>query len=181
MRQEVIVAGFGGQGILLIGELICFAAIKEDKHACWVPSYGAEMRGGTARCSYVISDRDIASPMVEAPDILVAMNLKSLVTFAPAVKAGGTIIVNSSLVKDIPEYEGVKIVQVPVNGIARELGNDRCANMVMLGAIAGYSKAASIDSVVAAVAEFFGNKYPGNEKIVDLNKRAVVRGTESVK
>ena len=134
MKEELIVSGFGGQGVLLAGKLVTYAAMLADLYVTYLPSYGAEVRGGTAYCNVVLSDSEVASPTIARADTVIAMNLPSVTRFEPAVAKGGTLFVNSSLVRYDPGRDDIRTVQVPATGIADKLGNIRVANMVMVGA-----------------------------------------------
>ena len=128
MTHEFIMAGFGGQGVMLMGQLMSYAGMFDGKHVSWMPSYGPEMRGGTANCSVVVSDQPVASPVVTEPTCAVVMNAPSLDKFAPTVVPGGCLLINSSLVTADPGRDDVKVFKVPANEIANELGNSRAAN-----------------------------------------------------
>ncbi len=135
MQHEIIISGFGGQGTLYAGQLLAYAAMDEGKHVTWIPSYGPEMRGGTANCTVVISDDEIGAPTVLYPSAVLAMNLPSLDKYESLVAAGGTLVVNESMVNRRPERDDIQVLMVPANAIAQELGNERATNMVMLGAL----------------------------------------------
>lgn len=135
MKQEFIIAGFGGQGVLLLGQMLAYAGMLEGKQVSWMPSYGPEMRGGTANCTVVISDEEIGSPVVSQPSCVIALNLPSLDKFEPMVKPGGLLLINSSLVDREPRRDDIKAVALPATEIASELGNIRVTNMVALGAL----------------------------------------------
>ncbi|MFZ2330088.1 MAG: 2-oxoacid:acceptor oxidoreductase family protein [Atribacterota bacterium] len=173
MLDEIIIAGFGGQGILLMGRLIAHAGMLEGKHVAWMPSYGPEMRGGTANCTVIISSEEVASPVVPNPISLIAMNLPSLDKFEPLVEKGGTIIVNQSLISRDIYREDVQVVKVPANDIANELGNLRVANMVALGSYIAKSKSVKMQTVFEALEQTLGKS---SEKIIELNKEALRRG-----
>ena len=174
MQKDVIMAGFGGQGILLIGKMLAYAGMREGKEVSWLPSYGPEMRGGTANCTVVISDRPVGSPVIQSPRAVVAMNLPSLDKFEPDVRPGGLLLVNTSLIERKPTRNDVTVIEVPANQIANELGNRRGANMVALGAYLGATDAVSIDGIVEVIRETFATK-PG---LVDINITALHRGHE---
>lgn len=133
--EKIIIAGFGGQGVLSLGQFIAYAALYENKAATWLPSYGPEMRGGTANCSVVVDDTEVASPIIAVPDTLIAMNKPSLDKFKNKVRPGGLIIVNSSLISDKVERTDVTTIYVPANELAHEAGNDKTANIVVLARI----------------------------------------------
>jgi len=174
MQNDVIMAGFGGQGILLIGKMLAYAGMREGKEVSWLPSYGPEMRGGTANCTVVISDRPVGSPVIRSPRAVVAMNLPSLDKFEPDVKPGGLLLINSSLIDRGANRDDLIVIDVPANDIAIELGNRRGANMVALGAYLGATDAVSLDGVVEVVRETFAAK-PG---VIDVNITALHRGHE---
>jgi len=135
MQTEIIISGFGGQGTLYAGQLLAYAAMDEGKHVTWFPSYGPEMRGGTANCTVVISDEEIGSPTVLYPRAVLAMNLPSLDKYEPLMATGGTLIVNESMVNRVSTRKDIRVIMVPANNIAQEMGNERVANMIMLGAL----------------------------------------------
>jgi 2-oxoglutarate ferredoxin oxidoreductase subunit gamma len=174
MQNDVIRAGFGGQGILLIGKMLAYAGMREGKEVSWLPSYGPEMRGGTANCTVVISDRPVGSPVIRSPRAVVAMNLPSLDKFEPDVRPGGLLLINSSLIDRGANRDDLIVIDVPANDIAIELGNRRGANMVALGAYLGATDAVSLDGVVEVVRETFAAK-PG---VIDVNITALHRGHE---
>ena len=172
MQSEVMFAGFGGQGILLSAKILAHAAMKEDYEVAWIPSYGPEMRGGTAYCTVVISDRPIGSPIIRNPLHLVAMNRPSLEKFAPHVKKGGVILINSSLIQIGSNRDDVDEIRVPVTDIANDLGSARSANIVALAAFVARSQILDIDLLRDCVKEEFARK----EKIIPLNLAAVDAG-----
>ena len=174
MQSEVMFAGFGGQGILLIGKVLAYAAMKEGLEVAWVPSYGPEMRGGTAYCTVVISDRPIGSPIIKNPLYLVAMNLPSLEKFALVVKPGGLIVINSSLIPIEAGREDCDVLKVPTVEIAKELGNDKTANIVALSAFVARSKVVSVETLKACI-EYEFKKKP---KVIPLNLLAVEAGAK---
>ncbi len=174
MEIGVIFAGFGGQGILLAGKILARAAMEKGFEVTWLPSYGPEMRGGTANCTVVIADEPVGSPIVDSPHVLVAMNGPSWERFGPRVLKGGTIVVNVSLVPGAAKREGVKTLLIPMNEIAQELGEPRCANMVGLGAVIKALGLFPVDAVALAMEEELGAR--GREKLVAINKEALLRG-----
>ncbi|HSL18022.1 MAG TPA: 2-oxoacid:acceptor oxidoreductase family protein [Methylomirabilota bacterium] len=174
MQNDVIMAGFGGQGILLIGKILAYAGMREGKEVSWLPSYGPEMRGGTCNCTVVISDRPVGSPVIRSPRAVVAMNLPSLDKFEPDLRPGGLLIINTSLIDRGAARDDVTVVSVPANEIANELGNPRGANMIALGAYLGATGAVSLDGVIEVVRETFAAK----PAVVDVNITALRRGHE---
>lgn len=175
MMYEVIFAGFGGQGVLLIGRLLSYAAMREGKNVTWMPSYGPEMRGGTANCSVVISDEEIASPVVDNPNLVISMNLPSLEKFVPKMSKGGTLIINTSLVdKDLKKYpEGVDVFKISATDKATELGNKMAANMVALGALIGRNEIVNLETLKDSLKDVLKGK---GEAIIELDKKALQIG-----
>ena len=178
MTNEIMIAGFGGQGVMAIGKTLAEAGMKENKDVSWLPSYGPEMRGGTANCCVVLTDDAIVSPIVLEPTELIAMNLPSLLKFEPTVKAGGTIFVNSSIITEKVTRTDVKAVYVPCLEIAQELGNMKVANMVMLGAYIQAMGNLSFDTIKEMLVHMFTGP---KAKLVDLNIEALARGAACVK
>ncbi len=174
MREEIIFAGFGGQGIILSGMVVCQAAMAEGKKVTHIPSYGAEMRGGTANCSVVVSDDQIASPLVPSPSICVVMNKPSLVKFEPRVREGGILLYNSSLIDIEPSRRDIRIFPVPANELAEKEGSTRSANMVMLGFLAALKPdVASLESITKAAAEAVSARH---RDLNEINRRCLRRG-----
>lgn len=172
MEKEIIIAGFGGQGVLLIGRMLAYAGMMEGKEVSWLPSYGPEMRGGTANCTVVISDKPVGSPVVKSPDILMVLNRPSLDKFEPFVKKNGLLIINSSLIDRKSERNDIDVLYVPANDIAIKCGSPKAANMVALGALIGKTDLLKIESVEETIKETFSEK----EKIVNLNLKALKEG-----
>ena len=155
MTTDVVMAGFGGQGMLLAGKVLAHAAMAEGLHVSWLPSYGPEMRGGTANCIVCIAHEPIGSPLVASPRALVAMNRPSLEKFGPRVRAGGTIVVNASLVPGGGERADCVLLRIDARARAAAAGNERAANFVMLGAYVGATGAVPAAAVERALAEEF--------------------------
>ena len=170
--EEVLCAGFGGQGIMFMGKLLAQAGLIAGCHVTWMPSYGAEVRGGTAYSMTKISKKDIASPIISRPDILIAMNKPSLDKYFQKLKEGGVLISNKTLVGDVPKRKEVSLVNIPMTEIAAGLGDTRCANMVAVGALVKRSKALSLKNVVSALKYAFRAK----EELFLLNKKALEKG-----
>ncbi|MBQ4425194.1 MAG: 2-oxoacid:acceptor oxidoreductase family protein [Lachnospiraceae bacterium] len=177
MTERNIFAGFGGQGVLLMGQLLAAAGMMEGKNTSWIPSYGPEMRGGTANCSVTLSDQEIDSPLVSRPTSLIVMNRPSLEKFESKVMPGGTIFVNSSMIDIKVTRNDVTAYYVPCNEIAAELGNDKVANMIMLGAYLGKSGCVDIETVLEALLEKLGQK---KAKLIPLNREALLRGAACI-
>jgi len=174
MHTEVVMAGFGGQGLLLIGKLLAEASMDEGREVSWLPSYGPEMRGGTANCTVVVSDKPVASPVINTPWALVAMNRPSLERFGPQVKPGGLIIINSSLIDIGSGRNDVKEVRVAANDEARALGTDRAANMIVLGAYVALTGVCSLDSII----KWMEHQFESKAKVIEVNRKALQRGYE---
>ena len=172
MLVKTLIAGFGGQGILSMGLNLAQAAMLERKYVTYLPSYGAEVRGGTANCTVAISDEEIASPVASSPEFVIAMNLPSLVRFQNHVQSGGLLLINSSLIETEITRGDIDIISVPANDIAERLGNTKSANMVMLGAFIKKSKLVSLDSVI----EGLGNILKNKQKLIAINKEALAAG-----
>ena len=176
MQSEIMFAGFGGQGILLSAKILAHAAMEESREVAWVPSYGPEMRGGTAYCTVVISDRLIGSPIIRNPLHLVAMNRPSLEKFAPYVKKNGVILINSSLISIGCGRDDVDEIKIPVNDLAIKVGSVRSANIVALAAFVSRSRIVAMDTLRACVKEEFENK-PG---LIPLNMAAIDEGEKAI-
>ncbi|MBN1947900.1 MAG: 2-oxoacid:acceptor oxidoreductase family protein [Bradymonadales bacterium] len=174
MQDEVQFAGFGGQGIMLIGKLLAHSAMHEGREVCWLPSYGPEMRGGTAYCTVVLADRPIGSPVISNPRYLVVMNRPSLEKFGPMVKTQGAVVINSSLIPISIDRTDIDVLRIPCNDIAVELGDNRVASMVALGALLGYRTLVDLEGIKELVKETFGKKV----KVLNINLLALERGFE---
>lgn len=177
MQQvEIQFAGFGGQGILLMGNILTQAAMEEGYEVLWVPSYGPEMRGGTAYCTVIISDKLIGSPVVKNPTHLVAMNLPSLEKFKCSVKAGGVILVNASMIPIMCDRDDVDEVRVPIVELAKEAGNVKTANIVALAAFVERTKVVKMDSLIKVVKD----KFAAKPAMLPLNMNALEAGQKAV-
>ena len=170
MLKKLFFAGSGGQGALAIGQLIAKAAMEEGSEVTYLPSYGPEMRGGTANATVVISDKPISCPLINETDVLVVMNLPSLLRFEPMVVPGGTLFLNSSLIPEKPKRTDIRVVEVPANEKAQELGVDRAANMVMLGAILRETGVVKPETVYAELEHMFTDR---KAKFLAVNRQAV--------
>jgi 2-oxoglutarate ferredoxin oxidoreductase subunit gamma len=175
MQNEIQFAGFGGQGIMLMGQILAQAAMNAGYEVVWIPSYGPEMRGGTAYCTVVISDRPIGSPIIRNPKHLVAMNRPSLEKFAPSVKPGGVIFVNSSIIDVETGRDDVDVLKVPIIEIAKEMGNTKTANIIALAAFVARSKVVEFDLLKASVKE----KFAAKEKLIPINMKALEEGQKA--
>ncbi|SET11977.1 2-oxoglutarate ferredoxin oxidoreductase, gamma subunit [Natronincola peptidivorans] len=177
--EKIIMAGFGGQGVMSMGQLLTYSGMIEDKQVSWLPSYGPEMRGGTANCSVIVSDNLIGSPIItEDATAIIVMNLPSLLKFEKNLRAGGKALINSSLIEKKADRDDVEAYYIPANEIANEIGNARVANMVMLGAYLELTKIVSVDAVVEAFKKVYGAT---KEHLIPLNKEALERGAAVVR
>lgn len=175
MYQGVRIAGFGGQGVVSAGVLLAQSGLVEGKEASWYPSYGPEMRGGTANCSVVITDGEVATPVVAAADTAIIMNEPSLAKFEPLVKPGGLLIINSSLVKSKPTRADIRVIYADCNGIAEKAGSLKAATMVALGVFAGATGAISTAAIASAMKKVFKRAKP---EILEINKVALEEGAK---
>lgn len=170
---EIIIAGFGGQGVLVLGQLITYAGMIEDKAVSWFPSYGPEQRGGTCNCSVVVSEEEIGSPVVSRPTVAIVMNAPSLEKFEPTVQPGGLLIYNSTLISQAPTRDDIKVVAVPANDIAEELGSIRVANLVLLGSFIEATNLIETDSVQESLKQVLSERH---HHLIPLNMQALERG-----
>jgi 2-oxoglutarate ferredoxin oxidoreductase subunit gamma len=177
MQSEVQFAGFGGQGIMLMGQIMAQAAMDQGYEVVWIPSYGPEMRGGTAYCTVVISDRPIGSPIIRNPKHLVAMNRPSLEKFAPTVQSGGTIFINSSIISIDADRDDVDVIKVPIIEIAKELGNVKTANIVALAAFVSRSRVVDFELLRESVKD----KFASREKLIPINMKALEEGQKAAR
>ena len=173
---ELIIAGFGGQGILFLGEMLTRAAVLEGKHATWMPSYGPEQRGGTATCTVVISPDPIGSPVVADPDAVIVLNRPSLDKFEPRVRPGCVLVINASMVDRPAERRDITVVSVDAAGEARTLEHPQVANMVLLGALLAVRPVVAIDTVARVLADHFP---ADRQHLVAINVAALTRGAEA--
>ena len=177
MYQGIRIAGFGGQGVVSAGILLAQAGVECKKNSSWLPSYGPEMRGGTANCSVVISDGEVYTPIVAMPDTVIVMNEPSLPKFEPLVKKSGLLIINSSLINSRPTRTDIKSVCVPCNQIAEEIGMDRIATLVALGAYCKLMGAVSVENIVHAMKKVYKRAKP---EMLELNKKALEAGFAAI-
>ena len=175
MKEQIICAGSGGQGIVTMGKVLAWAAIKDEKFVTFIPSYGAEMRGGTANCSVIISDSEIASALVEVPSSLIIMNSASFNKFEPRLSKNGLLIINSSLVDRKTARKDILPIYIPATKIAEEIGQIRTANMIALGAYIGKSKIIPLNKLEETLSSVFSK---ATKEILALNIKALRRGEE---
>lgn len=177
MIKKTVFAGFGGQGVLMMGYVTAVSAMMEGKHVTYLPTYGAEVRGGTANCTVAVSDEEIFSPVASSPDYAVIMNNPSLDKYEGTIKEGGIIVLNSSLVDRAPSRDDVEVINVPANDMARELGSDRTINMIMLGAFVAKTGITTLDAVLQGLSEIVKGK---KASMMKMNRKGLDRGAEYV-
>lgn len=175
MQTEILLSGFGGQGALFAGQLLSYAAMDSGREVTWIPSYGPEMRGGTANCTVVIADDEIGSPFVQYPEAVIVMNLPSLDKYEPNVKKGGLLIVNKSMVNRKPNRSDIRVVEIPASEIAQELGDPRMTNMVLLGGLLANLPILAIETVEKSLKEHLPARH---QKLLPLNYKALRKGAE---
>jgi 2-oxoglutarate ferredoxin oxidoreductase subunit gamma len=178
MQTELILAGFGGQGIMFAGQILSYSAMDAGKEVTWIPSYGPEMRGGTANCTVVIADEEIGSPVVKNPDVVLAMNLPSLDKYEPMIKPGGALVINTSMVDRSAKRTDITVVSIPCNKIAEEIGSPRLANMVAIGALIEARPVLTLADLETAL----NNHMPGRHKhLLPKNVEALSKGAEAAR
>ncbi|MBC7226747.1 MAG: 2-oxoacid:acceptor oxidoreductase family protein [Thermoflexales bacterium] len=175
MQEEIIISGFGGQGTLFAGQVLAYAAMDADFHVTWIPSYGPEMRGGKARCTVIISDQEIGSPLVRRPSAAIVMNIPSFEAFEPMVKPGGLLVVNQSLIPRRSERDDIRVLYVPATELATEMGNARVANMICLGALTKALGVLPLEALEQALDHHLAERH---RKWLPLNKEALRKGAE---
>ena len=178
MLEEIIISGFGGQGALFAGQLLTYTGMDEGWHVTWIPSYGPEMRGGTAHCIVILSDVEIGSPIIREPSICIVMNPPSMDKYEPLVKAGGLLVANTTLIRARSARTDIDVVYVPANELAAELGNEKMANVVLLGAMLGKREILPIESVKRTLDLHIPQR---RKQIIEPNKRALERGVQFVR
>ncbi|ETI66499.1 2-oxoacid:acceptor oxidoreductase family protein [Neobacillus vireti] len=177
MLEEIIIAGFGGQGVMSMGQLIAYAGMLEGKGVSWLPSYGPEQRGGTANCAVVVSDEPVGSPLVTRPSTAIVLNNPSFDKFEPRVRHEGLLIINSSLVVGTSERKDIKVLEIPATDIANDLGNSRVANMILLGAFLELTKLVSTDSIIESLKKVLSSE---KHHLIEVNKQALIKGAALV-
>jgi 2-oxoglutarate ferredoxin oxidoreductase subunit gamma len=178
MLIRTIFSGFGGQGVLSMGSVLATAAMLEGKHVTYLPTYGVEVRGGTANCTIVVSDEEIASPVASEPEFVVAMNQPSFARFQGILQSGGLLCANSSIVNTDSARSDIEILAIPTSELAEKLGNIKVANMVMLGALVRASDMISFDTMLENLSEILGE---GKAKLMKLNREALKLGYDYAK
>jgi 2-oxoglutarate ferredoxin oxidoreductase subunit gamma len=175
MNEEIIIAGFGGQGVLTMGQILCYAGVIEDKEVSWMPSYGPEMRGGTANCIAIISDQKISSPIVTRFDTVIALNQPSLDKFEKAVKTGGLLIYEASTILNPPTRTDIEVVPIEAANEASRLKNTKVMNMIILGAFLKKKPIIAFENIVEGLKKVLPERY---HHLIPLNKQAMERGME---
>ena len=177
MQQEIIISGFGGQGTLFSGQLLAYAAMDSGHHVTWIPSYGPEMRGGKARCTVIVADEEIGSPLVRRPSAAIVLNIPSMEAFEPAIKPGGVLVVNSSLIPQKSERDDIRVIYAPATNMAIELGNARLANVICLAALVEATDVVALDAVRQALSDHLPERH---RKLLGLNNEAMDKGAALV-
>lgn len=177
LYEDIVMAGFGGQGLMFIGKLLAYSAMKEGKHVTWIPSYGPEMRGGTANCTVVVSSEEIGSPVTSHPRSIIVMNNPSMEAFEPRVQSGGLLLLSSSFVNRPVTRRDIRVLAIPASELADNAGAERSANMVMLGAYVALRNVVAKESVTEGLKELFGKKLD----LFEANVRAFEKGMEFAK
>lgn len=175
MITKTAFAGSGGQGVLSMGYILAYAVMKDKLNVTYLPSYGAEVRGGTANCTVCVSDEEIASPVASFPDYAVVLNKPSMNKYQNLIKKGGIMLINSSLIDGEPDRVEIEVVKIPANKIALELGNERAVNMIMLGAFAAKTGVTSLKSLIGGMSEVLKSK---KVSLIELNKAGIEKGAE---
>lgn len=178
MEERIIIAGFGGQGVMAMGQLLTYSGMLEDKKVSWLPSYGPEMRGGTANCNVIISTEPVGSPVVVEATTAIVLNKPSLDKFESSVVSGGRLFINSSLIDRKSTRDDIEVYYIPANEIANDLGNSKIANMVMLGAYLQATATVEVDSIYKAFGKVFGES---KAHFLPINKEGLEKGAEIVK
>jgi 2-oxoglutarate ferredoxin oxidoreductase subunit gamma len=173
MHEDIVISGFGGQGVLFAGQLLAYSALAEGKHVTWIPSYGPEMRGGTAHCTVIISDEEIGSPLVRNPTAALIFNPPSMSRYAPLVKPDGVLVLDSTLVTQRSNREDIREIALPAKDIAAELGYAQIANVVMVGALIGATNVLRPETVIKVLEEHIGARH---RDALGPNKQALMRG-----
>ena len=175
MTEKIIIAGFGGQGVMSLGQMLAYSGMTEGREVSWLPSYGPEMRGGRANCQVIVSDEPIAAPIISTADTVIAMNLPSLDKFESTIKPGGNLFINSSLIERKAKRDDINVYYVKANDIAVELGNSRVAGMVVLGTYLKATNVVKAETVIESLKKVLGDK---KLDLIPINEEALKRGAE---
>lgn len=171
--EEILIAGFGGQGVMSMGQLIAYAGMKEGKHVSWLPSYGPEQRGGTANCAVVVSGEQVGSPLVSQPTTAIVLNNPSFEKFERIVRPGGLLIVNASLITKTSQRTDIKVLNIKATELANEIGNTKVANMILLGAFLEETGILSDSSILEALKKVLS---PEKHSLLEINRQALELG-----
>jgi len=175
METSIVISGFGGQGVLFAGQLLAYAGMDNDKHVTWIPSYGPEMRGGTANCTVIVSDDPVGAPLVAEPDVAIALNLPSFEKYEGLVKPGGLLVVNSSLIDAKTLRNDIDFIAIPANEIAEELGSVKMMNMAAIGALLAKRPFLTLDQIKQALDNHLP---PRKAHLLEANKQVIEKGYE---
>lgn len=178
MQTEIVIAGFGGQGVMFAGQVLAYAGMDNGKEVTWIPSYGPEMRGGTANCTVIIADEEIGSPLVRYPRAVIAMNLPSLDKYEPLVIEDGILIINGSLVNRAVERQDIQSLYIPANEIAEEIGDKRMTTIVMVGALLSHLPVLPLEAIEKTLQDHLPERH---KKLLPLNYQALRAGAEIVR
>lgn len=178
MKETLIIAGFGGQGVLSMGKILAYSGVMQDFEVTWMPSYGPEMRGGTANCSVIVSDDPVASPLVDKADVIVAMNRPSLDKFEEHVKPGGVLVINSSIIDRKAVRDDIQVVYCDANAIAESIGNPKGANVAILGAVLEKVPVTTVEQMTEAIRIELGER---KARFLEGNKKALIAGMEAAR
>ncbi len=176
MTTQILLSGFGGQGILFTGKFLAYRGLLQGKNVSWLPSYGPEMRGGTASCSVIVSDEAVGSPIISQPDVLIAMNLPSFEKFEPTVKPGGIVIADSSLIEAKSTRDDISVYYIPATTLASDMGNQGLANMVILGKLLSVMDAFDEEEIKQALTKVIP---PKKADMFDINLKAMQLGAQN--
>ncbi len=176
MTNQILLSGFGGQGILFTGKFLAYKGLLSDKNVSWLPSYGPEMRGGTASCSVIISDEEVGSPIISDPDVLIAMNLPSFEKFVPTVKAGGIVIADSSLIETTTSRTDIDVYYIPATSLASDMGKQSLANMIILGKLLKVMNDFNEDEIKTVLSKVIP---PKKADMLEINMKAMSIGAEN--
>lgn len=174
-QEEIIISGFGGQGTLFAGQMLAYAAMAQGFHVTWIPSYGPEMRGGKARCTVIVSEEEIGSPLVRRPSAAIVLNLPSMEAFEHAVKPQGVLIVNSSLIPHQSERRDIRAFYLPATDLAVDLGNARLANIICLGALLQATGVVPVEALLQALEDHLPKRH---RELLGLNREALQKGVD---
>lgn len=175
MQEDIIISGFGGQGTLFAGQLLAHAAMDAGRFVTWMPSYGPEMRGGKARCTVIVSDEEIGAPVIQRPSAAIVLNIPSMEAFEPAIKPGGLLIVNSSLVPNRSARTDIRVLYLPASETATAMGVVRLANVICLGALVAATGVVAVPAIEQALADHLPERH---RKLLDINYTAIRKGAE---